>query len=75
MLQDQVCPRCGRRLHYDTPRGLCPACLLLAVLREESDHADSELGSASLATTSAPVPGKESARPKGDGLTLPAVEP
>lgn len=35
MLQDQVCPRCGRPLHDDAPRGLCPACLLMAVLREQ----------------------------------------
>ena len=61
MLPDQVCPRCGRPLQYDAPRGLCPACLLMAVLREEGDPAGSELGSASPASTSAPVPGKESA--------------
>ena len=64
MLQDQVCPRCGRPLQYDAPRDLCPACLLLAVLREEGAKDGSELGPAPLGRTPAPVPGKESAPPK-----------
>jgi len=64
MLQDQVCPRCGRPLYDDAPRGLCPACLLLAVLRAEDANDGSAVGTAPRGTTSAPVPGAESARPK-----------
>jgi hypothetical protein len=35
MLHDPVCPQCGRPLPGDSPRGLCPACLLRAVLRDD----------------------------------------
>ena len=37
MMQDQVCPRCGRPLSSDAPRGLCPFCLLLALIKEKGD--------------------------------------
>jgi hypothetical protein len=32
MAMTSVCPRCGRELSSDAPRGLCPACLFEIVL-------------------------------------------
>src|SRR4051794_30659416 len=35
MTEIPTCPRCGRELPYDAPRGLCPACLLGAALADD----------------------------------------
>ena len=63
MLQDEVCSQCGRSLPSDAPRGLCPACLLLTVLRDRGDPVDSAPGSMSPATVPAAGPGAEAILP------------
>jgi hypothetical protein len=35
MAMTSVCPRCGRELSSDAPRGLCPACLFEIALERE----------------------------------------
>src|SRR4051812_352051 len=35
-----ACPRCGRELPDDAPRGLCPACLLGVALASAGDASD-----------------------------------
>src|ERR1700723_3815875 len=37
MTEPRTCPRCGRGLPEDAPRGLCPACLLVAALAGPGD--------------------------------------
>src|SRR5271165_5346667 len=39
------CPRCGRELPDDAPRGLCPACLLGVALAGPADPSDQTPGS------------------------------
>jgi hypothetical protein len=40
MSEPQACPRCGRELTDDAPRGLCPVCLIGAALAtSEETHA------------------------------------
>src|SRR4051794_10295918 len=51
MTETQTCPRCGRTLPDDAPRGLCPACLLGAALRGPGDAVDE-----------APEPGPDASR-------------
>ena len=45
MTETQTCPRCGRALPEDAPRGLCPACLLGAALAGTGVLADRPRGS------------------------------
>ena len=45
MTETQACPRCGRALPDDAPRGLCPACLLGAALAGPGETADQTPGS------------------------------
>ena len=45
MTEAQACPRCGRELPEDAPRGLCPACLSVAALADPRDSSDSTPGS------------------------------
>src|SRR5262245_9571150 len=45
MTETQACPRCGRALPDDAPRGLCPACLLGAALAGPGETADQPPGS------------------------------
>ena len=45
MTESQACPRCGRELPDDAPRGLCPACLLGAALASPGDTSDQTPGS------------------------------
>ena len=40
MTETRTCPRCGRELPDDAPRGLCPACLLGAALAGPGDAPD-----------------------------------
>jgi hypothetical protein len=40
MPENRICPRCGRELPEDAPRGLCPACLLGAALADPGETAD-----------------------------------
>jgi hypothetical protein len=56
------CPRCGRELPEDAPRGLCPTCLLAAALAGP-DEAD------------ALTPGPDSDVPSEDGGTAPDPRP
>src|SRR5262245_5333031 len=39
MTEIRTCPRCGRELPEDAPRGLCPACLLGAALADPGEAA------------------------------------
>ncbi len=43
MLELIACPRCGRELPDDAPRGLCPACLLGAAMTGPDETVDREL--------------------------------
>jgi WD40 repeat protein len=45
MTETRTCPRCGRELPDDAPRGLCPACLLGAALAGPPDVPDPASGS------------------------------
>src|SRR3954471_14531797 len=40
MTETRTCPRCGRGLPEDAPRGLCPACLLGAAMASPGDAPD-----------------------------------
>ena len=40
MSENRTCPRCGRELPDDAPRGHCPACLLAAALADPGETAD-----------------------------------
>ena len=44
MTEPLACPRCGRELPDDAPRGLCPACLLGAALAGPGDDLRSDPG-------------------------------
>src|SRR5262249_15979408 len=44
MSENRTCPRCGRELPEDAPRGLCPACLLAAALAGPGETADETPG-------------------------------
>src|SRR4051794_5157502 len=45
MTDVRACPRCGRELPDDAPRGLCPACLLGFALAGPGAASDPILGS------------------------------
>src|SRR5262245_41943508 len=45
MTETRTCPRCGRELPEDAPRGLCPACLLGAALADPGATAEPTPGS------------------------------
>jgi serine/threonine-protein kinase len=44
MTEIRTCPRCGRVLPDDAPRGLCPVCLFDAAFAGPNDAADETLG-------------------------------
>src|SRR4051812_40763753 len=47
MTANPTCPRCGRMLPEDAPRGLCPACLLAAAMGGPGDATDETSGPSS----------------------------
>src|SRR5262249_11312457 len=79
MTETPTCPRCGRVLPEDAPRGLCPACLLGAALvgpDETADHApSSDAGAADDSGDSAPGPHSTDARPGKPGGEIAGPDP
>jgi serine/threonine-protein kinase len=66
MTENRTCPRCGRVLPDDAPRGLCPACLLGAALAgpDEAEDRDPASGAetASDSGRTAPDPARATGR-------------
>jgi hypothetical protein len=70
MMHDPICAGCGRPLPTDAPRGLCPGCLLWALLSDEGDPGGSPgedeadaTAPAEVPETGAPVPAERPASP------------
>jgi hypothetical protein len=71
MTENPTCPRCGRELPEDAPRGLCPACLLVAALAGPGDDPGEIRGPDSEADDTAADPQHVDGRPgASDGETV-----
>ena len=79
MSENRTCPRCGRELPEDAPRGLCPACLLGAALAgpdETADHTPgSDAGAADDTGDTAPGPHPVDGRPAKPGGEIAGPDP
>ena len=64
MTETRTCPRCGRELPDDAPRGLCPACLLGAALAGPGDDPDQTLGRTAMPRAGPATPRPTRARPR-----------
>ena len=71
MTENPTCPHCSRELPNDAPRGLCPACLLVAALAGPGDDPGEIRGPDSEADDTAADPQHVDGRPgASDGETV-----